>query len=215
MQSFRSQALDSRIDKLFAGGDRFVELGCGAGQDLDALAGRYQDVVGIDASTARLEKSQSVPDRWKFVQANLDEAFPLDDASVDALYANQVIEHILDPLRFARESLRVLKPGGISVVTTPNVRYLKHIWRIVVQGLGPATANSNTIDGAWDDGHLHYFTHRDLRRAYGEAGFSKIESRGHIDLRTQTLSRKALDTLSGFSPVREFLSGNILLVARK
>ena len=134
---------------------------------------------------------------------------------MDALLANQVIEHILDPLKFVRESHRVLKPGGIFVVTTPNVRYAKHLWRLIFKGLGPATANSNTIDGAWDDGHVHYFTHRDLHRVHFEAGFTAIRSKGLIDIRNGGLTRRLLDACSATAPVREFMSGNILVIATK
>lgn len=64
---------------------------------------------------------------WEFRKADLNDVFPLADASADAVVANQVIEHILDPFKFAHEIYRILRPGGRCVVTTPNIRYLVSI----------------------------------------------------------------------------------------
>ena len=207
--------MDVRLKSLFSGGQRFVELGCGSGDGPDALAHLYADTVGIDISRARLELRSKPPVGWRFVLSNLDDVFPLEDQSVDALLANQVIEHISDPVAFAKEALRVLKPDGIFVVTTPNIRYAKHVWRLVFRGLGPETANSNTLDGVWDDGHIHYFTHRDLRKVFLDTGFSSVRSQGLIDTRSGGLIRRLLDTFSAVAPIREFLSGNMLVVAKK
>lgn len=207
--------MDDRLAKLFSGGERFVELGCGSGDGPDSLADKYADVVGIDVSRARLDLRPKPPVDWRFVLSDLDDAFPLEDQSVDALLANQVIEHIKDPVAFVKESHRVLKPEGVFVSTTPNIRYVKHLWRLVIKGLGPETANCNSLDGAWDDGHIHYFTHRDLRKVFLEAGFSSVRSQGLIDIRNGSLIRRFLDSLSAAAPVREFLSGNILVVAKK
>ena len=44
---------------------------------------------------------------------------PIADASVDVVVAEHVLEHVLDPLRAAREIERVLRPGGLVVATAP------------------------------------------------------------------------------------------------
>lgn len=48
------------------------------------------------------------------------------------------------------------------MLTTPNIRYIKHLVRLVIRGRGPKTANDDVTDGPWDDGHINYFTHQDL-----------------------------------------------------
>jgi hypothetical protein len=100
-------------------------------------------------------------------------------------------------------------------VTTPNIRYIKNIAHLTFSGYGPRTAGGNTLDGAWDDGHVHYFTHRDLRELFGHTGFRRLHSAALVDLSRGGWLRRRLDRHAGSWPVREFLSGNILLWAER
>lgn len=77
------------------------------------------------------------------------------------------------------------------------------------------TAGSNTTDGEWDGGHIHYFTHKGIRSVFIRPGFSDVSSRELIDIRYGSHIRRVLDRFSSWAVVREFLSGNMLLVARK
>jgi SAM-dependent methyltransferase len=192
-----------------------VEAGCGSSEWLRSLGGQFDQRIGLDISTKRLEKAGIKPDGWTFKLADLNSPFPLADRSVEVVLANQVIEHVIDPFHVAQEIHRVLKPGGRCVLTTPNMRYLKNLGAILFAGKGPRTAHGNMLDGRWDDGHLHYFTHRDLRDLFVQVGFSQAESTALIDTRSRNLVRKLLDMLSDTAIVREFLSGNILFWAVK
>lgn len=207
--------LDSRIKSSFRGKDAFVDIGCGSGDILDALVGRYRTLIGLDRFETRLKNRGTRPRKWKFVQADLNQYFPLSSNSVDTAFANQVVEHILDPLHFAAEIYRILKPRGAAIITTPNIRYVKNLSRIIINGFGPRTAGGNKLYGPWDGGHLHYFTHRDLHEIFSEAGFSSMSSTGLVNLGNGTFFRRLADLYSATRMVREFFSGNILLIARK
>jgi methionine biosynthesis protein MetW len=208
--------MDNRLKNIIGTGHRVVDLGCGSGQLLSDLFGQFEQRIGLDVSRRRLEQMASgQTDGWEFREADLNGLFPLEDESVDAAVANQVIEHILDPVKFAREIHRVLRPGGRCVITTPNIRYLKNIARMLFMGYGPRTAGGNILDGVWDDGHIHYFTHRDLREIFAQVGFRRIESSALIDLRGAGHLRFMMDRQAARWPIREFLSGNILLWADK
>ena len=59
--------------------------------------------IGLDISMRRLEEmANGRIDGWEFREADLNGTFPLEDGSADAVVANQVIEHIIDPVKFAR-----------------------------------------------------------------------------------------------------------------
>ena len=81
--------------------------------------------------------------------------------------------------------------------------------------MGHAPRGGNTLDGGWDDGHIHYFTHRDLRELFSRIGFCKAESSALVDLNGAGRLRRMLDRHATAWPIREFLSGNILLWAEK
>ena len=49
------------------------------------------------------------------------EAIPLEDASVDLVLCNQVLEHVIDPAKSASEIWRILKPGGIFIGSVPHI----------------------------------------------------------------------------------------------
>lgn len=192
-----------------------IEVGCGAGYALDTVGPLFELAIGIDVSEARLNQRILPPTRWRFIRSDLNRSFPLAAGCADVIFANQVIEHISDPIFFARQIFEILRPGGMAIVTTPNVRYVRHLWKLVVLGKGPQTANGDTQEGPWDNGHIHYFTHNDLRAIFSETGFSEVKSQALIDLTKGTHLRKLLDQFSGKYFVREFFSGNILLIATK
>ena len=70
-----------------------------------------------------------------FDHFNLEESrFPYDDATFDVVLFCEILEHLLmDPLHTLREIRRVLKPGGLVVVTTPNVA---RMWNVLAMADG-------------------------------------------------------------------------------
>lgn len=206
--------VDKRINELLVPGIRFVELGCGSGAIINAIEHQYTESIGIDFTDEQLSCLDENR-KWEFIKADLNDVFPLENDWADCIVANQVIEHIYNPYEFARESCRILRPGGRLIVTTPNIRYIKNLWWILASGYGPRTAGGNTLDGEWDDGHIHYFTHTDMRDIFREAGFRNVFTRALVDLSKPSVTRYLIDKLSNLRFVQEFLAGNILLVADK
>jgi SAM-dependent methyltransferase len=206
--------MDSRIARLFAGGEVVLDAGCGDGMALDAIAGRYRIALGMDISKQRMA-GRTEPRRGSaFALVDLNGGIPLSSETVDAVHANQVIEHLGNPLHFAAEALRVLRPRGIFVVTTPNGRYLPHVCRLVVKGSGPLTSGlrERTVD-SWDGGHIHFFTPSELTWVMREAGFRDVKTRALIGTGGRLrFPRSLLDRWAPAAPVKNFLSGNTLLV---
>jgi SAM-dependent methyltransferase len=207
--------IDSRIADLLPRGGVLVDLGCGSGAALDALSGFFELSVGLDIHTSRLETRAGPIQGWRFIKADLNGSFPLPSEHASAVLANQVIEHIANPDHFLAETRRILRPGGVFVLTTPNVRYIRHLFRLVVMGRGPSTANGGLMDGSWDNGHVHYFTHADLAELLVRHDFRHIRARALTDLTGGSLNRRLLDSVASVGIVREFMSGNALVVATK
>jgi arsenite methyltransferase len=103
-------------------GERFVDLGCGRGNDLvraAALVGEGGSVIGVDATARMVEAARQqtagLP-QVRVLQADLA-AVPLPDRSVDAVISNCAINHARDKTAVYREIARLLAPGGRLVVS--------------------------------------------------------------------------------------------------
>jgi 2-polyprenyl-3-methyl-5-hydroxy-6-metoxy-1,4-benzoquinol methylase len=93
-----------------------ADVGCGAGNLSRVVAGRFGHIIGVD-----VVRHPALPAQTEFRQADLDrEPLPLRDGEADAAVAVETIEHLENPRALVRELVRVVRPGGSIVVTTPN-----------------------------------------------------------------------------------------------
>ncbi len=96
-------------------GDRVLDIGSGSGYGSALLQRAGCRVVGVDAD-ARASKTL------------LGDALqlPFRDSSFDVVTTFETIEHVSDGERFLLELLRVLRPGGTFIGSTPNIQYTNH-----------------------------------------------------------------------------------------
>jgi Methylase involved in ubiquinone/menaquinone biosynthesis len=100
-----------------------VDLGCGRGDDLNALAARCTDpatrFVGLDAAAEAVLVAQAAVNsdpRVEIVCERLDGRLPFDDGAVDIVFSNNLLECLGDGPEFVCEVARVLRPGGTAVI---------------------------------------------------------------------------------------------------
>jgi ubiquinone/menaquinone biosynthesis C-methylase UbiE len=105
-------------------GQRLLDVGCGRGDDVRALAphvGPNGCVVGIDISETLIgEARQRGADpcvRFHVADAH---AMPFADASFDAARVERALQHVEDPAGVLAEMARVVRPGGIIVASEPD-----------------------------------------------------------------------------------------------
>lgn len=96
-----------------------LEAGCGEGYGADLIARAARRVIGLDYDDAAVAHVRASYPRVEAIQGNLA-ALPLPDAAVDVVVNFQVIEHLWDQALFIAECARVLRPGGLLMVSTPN-----------------------------------------------------------------------------------------------
>jgi arsenite methyltransferase len=96
-----------------------LDLGCGAGTDLliaAQMTGPTGRVIGVDMTAAMLERARASADEMGMANVELHESLieslPLDDASVDVVISNGVIDLVPDKDAVLDEIDRVLRPGG-------------------------------------------------------------------------------------------------------
>ena len=102
-----------------------IDLGCGTGRFIYALAGRLaKETLGIDLAPNMLAvagRKRGRRERVMFVRARA-EALPLPDASVDLVLLSQVLHHLEYPHPALNQIVRVLRAGGVLAVrqSTPE-----------------------------------------------------------------------------------------------
>jgi SAM-dependent methyltransferase len=96
-----------------------LEAGCGEGYGADLIAGVARSVIGLDYDELTVAHVRARYPRVDVRHANLA-ALPLPDASVDVVVNFQVIEHLWNQPQFVAECARVLRPGGVLLMSTPN-----------------------------------------------------------------------------------------------
>jgi SAM-dependent methyltransferase len=93
-----------------------LDLGCGAGTDLLIAAQRCDRAIGVDMTPAMLERAAASAAEMGLANVELHEslieALPLEDASVDVVISNGVIDLVPDKDAVFAEIDRVLRPGG-------------------------------------------------------------------------------------------------------
>ncbi len=144
---------------------RLLDIGCAGGELAAVLMASGWQVEGVEREAVLVEAAQArgIPVRC----ADFDrEPFPWGSATFDAAVAGEVIEHVIDTDHLLQEVARVLRPGGILVITTPNLASLENRIRLLV-GRYPMWMDYQ-VQGT---GHLRYYTPRILRCQLEQHGF--------------------------------------------
>lgn len=113
----RQQLLLSLLDRQGLAPRRAIDLGCGNGRFLAALAARGSAVTGVDAYEDSLRRALARAPGATLLAADVA-AVPLPAASFDLVAALDVLEH-LEPGRFLAEARRLLAPGGRLLLSVP------------------------------------------------------------------------------------------------
>jgi 2-polyprenyl-3-methyl-5-hydroxy-6-metoxy-1,4-benzoquinol methylase len=142
-----------------------LDVGCGTGDLWRATRGRFARCIGVDAI-----RYPTLPAEVEFRQADLDrDALPLDGATADVTAAVEVVEHLENPRAFIRELVRVTRPAGWIVVTTPNQLSALSLLTLVVKGRFSAFQQSDY------PAHRTALLEIDLRRIAAENGLQQVE----------------------------------------
>ena len=96
-----------------------LEAGSGEGYGADLIADVARHVIGLDYDESAVAHVRARYPRVDMRQGNLAE-LPLPSASIDVVVNFQVIEHLWDQGQFVAECLRVLRPSGVLLMSTPN-----------------------------------------------------------------------------------------------
>lgn len=138
-----------------------LDLGCGTGFFLPALAGRCQQLYGLDLAPGMLQEATRRQSGARLVCGDA-EALPFADQSLDWVFSSLALQWCEQPALAFAELHRVLKPGGqlfFSTLLSDSLWQLREAWR--------------TVD---ESAHVNRFLGLpQLRRAVADGGFADIQ----------------------------------------
>jgi SAM-dependent methyltransferase len=136
-----------------------VDVGCSRGQFVAAAIAAGYKAEGVEPAPriAEAARAAGVPVRTGLLE---DQGF--GDNSLDALTLFEVIEHLRAPLPLLAECRRILKPGGILLVSTANAES----WTAAAMG-----ARWDYFDMERDGGHISFYNPRSIAKIAANAGF--------------------------------------------
>jgi SAM-dependent methyltransferase len=139
--------------------NRLLDVGCGAGNLLQAARKNGWNAQGLDVSAGAVKHVRGLG--FEVYEGELQEAaFP--SAHFDVVTAAELLEHLIDPQPLLQEVARILRPGGLFWTTTPHARGLSGRvlglqWRCI-----------------WPPEHLQLFSIRGVKKLLHDAGFRQL-----------------------------------------
>lgn len=177
-----SHLTDRRCRRVFAGlsgagalsfsGRRLLDVGCDTGAFLESAARLFGVVpVGIDvAARAVASASGRGIECYRADIEHLTE----DIGKFDIITALDVIEHVADPLAFLFGIQRLLVPGGIAYIETPNISSM--VYRIGRTLLTLSrSAPSSFRERLFPPQHIQYFTQGGVRALASQSGLEAVQ----------------------------------------
>ena len=194
--------VDEALEARGIRGGRLIDVGCGGGSLWRVLQPRFDSYCGVDAV-----RYAGYPADADFRQVDLDSRdWPLSARQADVAAAVETIEHLENPWAFVRALVRLTRPGGWVLVTTPNQ----------LSALSLLTLLTKRRFSAFQD--AHFPAHRtallenDLRRQAGEAGLENVSIAYSLHGRLPLTPWHYPTAVASLAP--RALSDNLLMIGR-
>lgn len=168
--SYTRKKMDEVLDAQLAAlprGSRLLDVGCGTGHQLAKYTARGLVCAGCDPSEEMLARAREANPGLVLEHASGD-ALPFGDAEFDAVTSVEVMRYLKEPEPALREMLRVLRPGGLALITFAP-KYSTSLYPLLNKVTGRvAVANLSKVP-------QYFHTAEDIHRLLSGAGFVDVE----------------------------------------
>lgn len=119
VEAVKTYYLYERIRAMVPDHQPLLEAGCGDGRWVAWAAGQGWDAIGVDWSRELMERAAAQVPNARFLAADIRQ-LPLADASIGSIMSLGAVEHAIEgPEAALDEFARVLRPGGVGLITVP------------------------------------------------------------------------------------------------
>jgi len=182
-----------------------LDVGCGQG----IFSENFSELKNLEIWGIEIDAQEATEAQKKLFKVINKDAIgalaEIPDKKFDAIFCNDVLEHLVDPYTFLREVKTKLTSDGVIIASIPNVRYLNHFISFVFR-----REWKYEDSGILDRTHLRFFTEKSMRRMFEEAGYT-IESMKGINGYTSSWKFKLINLLTlGFLCDTQFLQFAII-----
>jgi 2-polyprenyl-3-methyl-5-hydroxy-6-metoxy-1,4-benzoquinol methylase len=142
---------------------RILDYGAGVGHLTRRLLAidRFDAVAATDIMAVPADLAPVV----EWIEQDLNSPLAKQENSFDVVVAAEVIEHLENPRFMIREIFRLLRPGGVALITTPNNESWRSLLSLVIRGSYAAFGDLSY------PAHITPLLRKDFTRAFREAGF--------------------------------------------
>jgi len=184
--------------------NKSLDVGCGAGITSEYLKQHIgvTHTVGIEQQAEIAEQARTRLDAVYTLSAESDD-LPFQPLDFDLLLFADILEHLIDPWRTLKKYLQFLKPGGLVLISVPNVQNWKMIFNLI---RGRWNYSSS---GLLDRDHLRFFTMKTARQMVHHAELSVIKTRATMGTEMKIINGLTLGLC------RRVLAYHLYLLAQK
>ncbi|MFK7813960.1 MAG: class I SAM-dependent methyltransferase [Maribacter sp.] len=152
---------------------KVLDIGCGEGIFVKQIKDKHgAEAWGIELMETPGREAEKVLDKV-FIGPCEDFLDELPDNYFDAIYCNDVLEHLVDPYLVLEKLKAKLSTNGVVISSIPNIRYhyafkqvwLKKNWEYEEHGI-------------FDKTHMRFFTKKSIAKMYTDQGYSIVSHQG-------------------------------------
>lgn len=159
----RMRVLASVFRRWFRGMEKVVDVGSGTSMFRHISEHWPYEITCCDLDEPALRTIRENSPHFRCVESDAVD-LPFEAGEFDGLYAGEIIEHVIDPPAALREWIRVVRPGGVIVVTTPNAARL----------LNRVNREREVVNPE----HINELTYRETWKLLEKEGLQVLECRG-------------------------------------
>ena len=188
----RVRTIERHLVKKFAKG-RALDVGCGTGYHLDLI----ENIIGLDPSREMLEKAKF---KGKKLVIGKGEKLPFPDSNFDTVLCLFSVLNVCDAEKTAKEIQRVLKPGGVAIVSVTSVWDHTNMPFWKKRRIDPERFRVKNFRVSGERAKLRLFTKRDFLGLF--PGFKLLKFDG-----IYSIVKPRWNNFRGFSVWEKFLLG--------